>query len=55
MMLGVLQSNRENVLTALHRMQAQLAGIESALSTTDYPKLESILDEAQNKYRIFQQ
>jgi prephenate dehydrogenase len=54
MMLGVLQSNRENVLTALHRMQTQLAGIESALSTTDYAKLESILNEAQNKYRIFQ-
>jgi prephenate dehydrogenase len=54
MMLGVLQSNRENVLTAVHRMQAQLAGIESALSTMDFVKLESILNEAQNKYQIFQ-
>jgi prephenate dehydrogenase len=54
MMLGVLQSNRENVLTALHRMQAQLAGIESALSAMDYATLESILNEAQNKYQIFQ-
>jgi prephenate dehydrogenase len=54
MMLGVLQSNRENVLTALHRMQIQLAGIESALSTMDYAKLESFLNEAQNKYQTFQ-
>ena len=54
MMLGVLQSNRENVVYALHRMQAQLAGIESALSTMDYAKLELMLNEAQNKYRIFQ-
>jgi hypothetical protein len=54
MMLGVLQSNRENVLTALHRMQAQLAGIESALSAMDYAKLEAILNEARNKYQVFQ-
>ena len=54
MMLGVLQSNRENVLTALHQMQAQLAGMESALSTMDYAKLESIMNEAQNRYQIFQ-
>jgi len=53
MMLGVLQSNRENVLTALHSMQAQLAGIESALSGMEFIKLESILNEAQNKYQIF--
>ncbi len=31
MMLGVLQSNRENVLNALHGLQSQLAEIESAL------------------------
>lgn len=54
MMLGVLQSNREHVLTALHRMQAQLAGIEAALSSMDYVKLESMLNDAQNKHQIFQ-
>lgn len=50
MMLGVLQSNRENVLNALHGMQAQLTEIESALSSQDFSKLESILNEAQEKY-----
>jgi prephenate dehydrogenase len=55
MMLGVLQSNRENVLNALHEMQIQLAEIESALSLEDFNKLESILNEAQNKYQAFTQ
>lgn len=51
MMLGVLQSNRENVLNALHEMQSQLAEIEAALSAGDFAKLETILDEAQTKYQ----
>jgi prephenate dehydrogenase len=53
MMLGVLQSNRENVLNALHEMQTQLAEIESALSAEDFAKLETILNEAQTKYQEF--
>jgi prephenate dehydrogenase len=53
MMLGVLQSNRENVLNALHGMQNQLADIESALSSDDFSKLESILNESQSKYQNF--
>lgn len=53
MMLGVLQSNRENVLNALHGMQAELAQIESALSAGDFAKLESLLNEAQTKYQSF--
>jgi prephenate dehydrogenase len=55
MMLGVLQSNRENVLSALRGMQGQLAEIESALSSSDFSKLESILNEAQSKYQTFTQ
>jgi prephenate dehydrogenase len=51
MMLGVLQSNRENVLNALHGMQSQLAEIESALSASDFSKLESILNEARSTYQ----
>ena len=51
MMLGVLQSNRENVLDALHGLQSELAEIESALSVEDLTKLESILKEAQSKYQ----
>jgi prephenate dehydrogenase len=55
MMLGVLQSNRENVLNALHEMQTQMAEIESALSSNDFAKLESVLNEAQSKYQKFMQ
>jgi prephenate dehydrogenase len=55
MMLGVLQSNRENVLNALHGMQSQLAEIESALSLSDFSKLEAVLNDAQNKYQTFTQ
>jgi prephenate dehydrogenase len=53
MMLGVLQSNRENVLNALHVTQNQLAEIESSLSSSDFSKLETILNEAQQKYQTF--
>ena len=53
MMMGVLQTNRGNVLNALHEMQSQLAEIESTLSSDDFSKLESILNEAQKKYQSF--
>ncbi len=55
MMLGVLQSNRENVLNALHGMQSQLAEIESALASSDFQKLESMLNASQNKHQKFTQ
>jgi hypothetical protein len=55
MMLGVLQSNRENVLTALHALQGQLTEIESSLSSNDFSKLESLLNQAQTKHQIFSQ
>ena len=53
MMLGVLQSNRENVLNALRGMQSELAQIESALNDGDFAKLESLLNDAQKKYQEF--
>ncbi len=53
MMLGVLRSNRKNVLSALHGLQNCLAEIESAISSNDFPELEIILNEAQNKYQTF--
>jgi len=53
MMLGVLQTNRENVLNALHELQKQLTEIEAALSAEDFAKLEAILNEAQNKHQKF--
>lgn len=51
MMLGVLQSNRENVLNVLRGMQSQLAEIESALSNEDFTKLEILLNESQSAYQ----
>jgi len=53
MMLGVLRSNRENVLNALHGMQSQLAEIEAVLSAEDFATLETLLNDAQTKYQSF--
>lgn len=53
MMLGVLHTNRENVLNSLHRLQSQLNEIESSLSSNDFSKLESLLSQAQDKYQRF--
>jgi len=53
MMLGVLQSNRENVLNALRGLQDQLIEIQTALSASDFSKLESLLNKAQGKYQAF--
>jgi prephenate dehydrogenase len=50
MMLGVLQTNRENVLDAVRGMQRRLSEIESILSSNDGSRLESILNEAQSRY-----
>jgi prephenate dehydrogenase len=51
MMLGVLQTNRENILTVLHEFQNQLAEIESMITVSDFPHLESILKQAQSNYQ----
>ena len=53
MMLGVLQSNQENVLNAISELQEQLAEIKIALMSKDYLKLETILNKAQSKYQKF--
>ena len=55
MMLGVLQSNRENVLNALHLLQNELTEVESALAAGDFSKLAGILNEAQLRYQAFTQ
>src|SRR5271157_533450 len=55
MMLGVLQSNRENVLNALHEFQNQIAEIELAMSSSDFSNLESVLNQAQHKYQTLTQ
>jgi len=51
MMLGVLQTNRQNVLNALHEIQRQLSEIETTLSSGNYSKLEAILNQARSSYR----
>jgi prephenate dehydrogenase len=51
MMLGVLQSNRENVLGALHGLQQQLSEIEVALISENFSQLESILNQSRSRYQ----
>jgi prephenate dehydrogenase len=50
MMLGVLQSNRDNVLDALGRLQEQIVALRSALIATDPAQLRSSLDIARSHY-----
>jgi prephenate dehydrogenase len=50
MMMGVLQTNRENILAALEAIQDELALITSALAENDFTVLESTLDAACEKY-----
>lgn len=51
MMMGVLQSNRENILVALQKFQKQLASIEAALVIQDDSSLDTILNSAQSHYQ----
>ena len=51
MMLGVLQSNRENVLNALSELEKQLSEIKNALTEEDYSTLESILNRSCSAYQ----
>ena len=51
MMLGVLQSNRENILFALRKFQKELASIETAMTTKDDFSLDTILNSAQSHYQ----
>ena len=51
MMLGVLQSNRDNVLDAIDRLQVQLAAIKSALLTNTPDQLQAGLDAARAHYQ----
>ncbi len=51
MMLGVLQSNRDNVLTSIDRLQVQLAALKSALIANDVNQLKAHLDAARTHYQ----
>ncbi len=50
MMMGVLQTNRDNLLAALEALQDELALLASALADHDYETLQSTLDSAREKY-----
>jgi prephenate dehydrogenase len=55
MMLGVLETNRENVLDALHNFQKELMAFEFALSTHNSGKLQSMLDISHAEYLKYTQ
>jgi prephenate dehydrogenase len=50
MMLGVLQSNADNVLESVHRLQKKLSSIEAVLVDNNPDHLQSILDNARAHY-----
>ncbi len=51
MMLGVLKSNRENVLNSVKSFRDSLSQIESALQNENYPHLEFILSQSRAAYQ----
>jgi prephenate dehydrogenase len=53
MMLGVLETNRENVLAALDRLKNELTEFELALSSRDSDKLLILLDRSRFAYQTF--
>jgi len=53
MMLGVLESNRENILAAISHLKTELSAFESALSSKDSNKLLDLLDRSNSAYQTF--
>lgn len=51
MTLGILQSNRENVLNAISLFQQQLSEIQSQLVASDFQTLEDILNHSRATYQ----
>jgi prephenate dehydrogenase len=49
--LGILQSNRENVLKALSVFQQQLSEVQAKLATEDFQTLEGILTHSRSTYQ----
>jgi prephenate dehydrogenase len=52
MMVGILKSNRDNVLNAIHSFRVSLDEIESALQNENYPELQTILNESRKTYPV---
>jgi len=53
MMLGVLHSNSDNVLTAMADFRQIFDAIEKALTEGDQDELKAILDHSRNQYQYF--
>ena len=53
MMMGILKSNRENVLHAIRNFYNSLNEIESALQDENYSQLELLLNQSQSAYHVF--
>ena len=51
MIVGVLQSNRENILPAIQTFQNSLNQLESALQSENYKQLELLLNQSQSAYQ----
>ena len=51
MMLGVLQSNADNVLASIARLRQSLEKLESALQNEKIDMLEATLDQSRNHYQ----
>lgn len=51
MMVGVLQSNRDNVLIALDHLQSQIASLKSTIVAGDFDSLQTTLDTARAHYQ----
>ncbi|MCC6500827.1 MAG: prephenate dehydrogenase [Anaerolineales bacterium] len=52
MMLGILQSNRDNILRAIRSFHCALNEIESALRDENYLALENLLQRARSEYHL---
>jgi prephenate dehydrogenase len=52
MMMGILKSNRDNVLNAIQSFRTSLREIESALQDEDYEQLELILNRSHTAYQV---
>ena len=51
MTMGILQSNRENILNAIQTFRKSLDQIESVLHNDDYVQLEFILNQSHSAYQ----
>jgi prephenate dehydrogenase len=51
MAIGILESNRENILNAIQAFRNSLQQIETALQNENYMQIESILNQSRSAYQ----